>query len=535
MKYIVITGGVISGLGKGITASSIGLLLKNMGYNTTMIKIDPYLNVDAGTMSPYEHGEVFVLEDGSETDLDLGNYERFMGFKLTGKHNITSGKIYQAIINDERQGKYLGQTVQVVPHVTNKIKSMIVEATKIPVYDSESLAEICIIEVGGTIGDIESMHFIEAIRQLSFENELENKLENEKDQFCFIHISLVPKIFEKGEYKTKPTQNSVKDLRHLGIFPDIMIIRCQDIVEDSIKKKISLFCQVPLTNIIVNPNVRSIYEIPFLFYHQNILSIIYEKLSLTNYQNIEKINNIKKMVTLLDSPNVKNIIIIGKYTQFSDSYISIIRALEHASLKNNCRVNIEWISSELFEDDVPELDIIKNAHGVIIPGGFGLRGVEGMINIAKYCRVNKIPLLGICLGMHVICLESARNILGKDCHSTEFDSQTENPIIKSIEELCQDTLGGTMKLGLKKTQIDKKNSVYQTSVIKERHRHRYEINNEYVKILEQDGLSFTGQGTCMDIVEDLNHPFYIGCQYHPEFISNIDTPEPLFNKLVSLG
>lgn len=534
MKYIVITGGVISGLGKGITASSIGLLLRNMGYNTTMIKIDPYLNIDAGTISPYEHGEVFVLEDGAETDLDLGNYERFMGFKLTGKHNITSGKIYQAIINDERQGKYLGQTVQVVPHVTNKIKSMIVDAAKIPVYDSQTLADICIIEVGGTIGDIESMHFIEAIRQLSFENE--------KDQFCFIHIGLVTKIFDKGEYKTKPTQNSVKDLRHLGIFPDIMIIRSRDIIDDSIKKKISLFCQVPLNNIIVNPNVSNIYEVPFLFYHQNILPIIYEKLSLTNYHNIEKLNNIKKMVTLMDSPNIKNIIIIGKYTQLSDSYISIIRALEHAGFHNNCQVKIEWISSELFDNidndidnDIPELDIINKANGVIIPGGFGIRGVEGMINIVKYCRVNQIPLLGICLGMHVICLEAARNILGKDCHSTEFDPQTKYPIIKSIKELNQDKIGGTMKLGLKDTYIDKKNSVYQTPIIKERHRHRYEINNEYVKIIEQDGLCFTGKGTSMDIVEDLNHPFYIGCQYHPEFISNIDTPEPLFSKLVSLN
>jgi len=542
MKYIIVTGGVVSGLGKGITASSVGLLLKNIGYSVTMIKIDPYLNIDAGTMSPYEHGEVFVLEDGSETDLDLGNYERFLDIKLTNKHNITSGKIFNSVIEDERKGKYLGKTVQIIPHVTDKIKSVIIETSKIPVSDTAVIPDICIIELGGTVGDIESMHFLEAIRQLSFENV--------DDTFCFIHVSLVLKIFPEGEFKTKPTQNSVKELRKIGISPDIIVIRCSENIDDKTRHKLRLFCQVPLENIIINNNARTIYHVPLIFNEQNILQIICRKLNIssTNYEEIDgglPLRNIQRMVSFYESDNTKSIdiVIIGKYTGLSDSYISIIRTLEHASLSNNCKVNIKWLSAELFENGLncPDLDIIKQCSGVIIPGGFGVRGIEGMINIASYCRKNDIPVLGICLGMHIMCIEATRNTL-KESNSTEFDPGTPYPIVISIRDLNNTQMGGTMKLGLKSTILNNSSykifhQVYNRKTIIERHRHRYEINPGYIKNIENDSLKFVGTNitnSCMDIVEDSNHIFYIGCQFHPEFQSSISQPAPLFDKFVQI-
>ena len=525
MKYIIITGGVISGLGKGITASSIGLLLKYSGYKTTMIKIDPYLNIDAGTMSPYEHGEVFILDDGTETDLDLGNYERFLNIKLTGNHNITSGKVYKYVIEDERKGLYLGKTVQIIPHITNKIKSMIKTASIIPVDSYNSIPEICIIEIGGTIGDIESMHFIEAIRQLKFENS--------NDDFCFVHVTLVTKTSVTQELKTKPTQNSIRTLRQQGIFPDIMIIRCKDTIDSKIRNKLSMFTEVSPNNIIINPDVNTIYKVPELFYNQNIVSIISNKLLLKNTHTdisfLHKIYNYK-------FTNIIKIAIVGKYTGLSDSYLSIIRSLDHSGFINNCKIEIVWISSEIITDN--EYDILKYCKGVIIPGGFGIRGIEGMINVARYCRINKKPLLGICLGMQIICIESARNLLDNQCNSLEFDNTTKHPVIIPIETLRKDWIGGTMKLGLHKT-IMKENSfihkIYNSDIISERHRHRYEVNLNYVSTIENDGLVITGtskDNISIDVIEDNTHPFYIGCQFHPEFLSTLEKPAPLFVEFI---
>ena len=397
MKYIVITGGVISGLGKGISASSIGAILQNAGHIVTMIKIDPYINVDAGTMSPYEHGEVYVLNDGSETDLDLGNYERFLNINLTEKHNITTGKVYQSVINDERNGNYLGQTVQVIPHITDKIQQFIHEAAHIQIQDGQP--DVCIIEVGGTVGDIEGLCFIEALRQMRYTKKC--------DDMCFIHVSLVNKIGLGEEFKTKPTQNSVKDLRQLGITPDLMIIRSENFIDESSKKKLSLFCQVPESHIIINPNVDSIYEVPIVFNKQNIGKYISDKLTLNfttpELQLFNKFYTQLKHTTL----SIITIGIIGKYTKLTDSYLSIKNAIEHAAIHKQCKINIKWISSE----DV-DLKLINTCNGIIIPGGFGTRGVDGMITVTKYCRLNNIPLLGICLGMHVMCIEAARHIYG---------------------------------------------------------------------------------------------------------------------------
>jgi CTP synthase len=525
MRYIIITGGVISGLGKGITASSIGLLLKYSGYKTTMIKIDPYLNIDAGTMSPYEHGEVFILDDGTETDLDLGNYERFLNIKLTGKHNITSGKVYQSVIEDERKGVYLGKTVQIIPHITNKIKSMIKTASIIPVDSAKCIPEICIIEIGGTIGDIESMHFIEAIRQLKFENN--------NDNFCFVHVTLVTKTSVTQELKTKPTQNSIKSLRQQGIFPDIMVIRCKDTIDDKIRKKLSMFTEVSLNNIIVNPDVNTIYKVPAIFYNQNIVSIISKKLLLQNTTpDISFLHNIYNY----QFKSIVKIAIVGKYTGLADSYLSILRALDHSGIINKCKIEIVWISSEILTEN--EWNALKYCKGVIIPGGFGVRGIEGMINVASYCRNNKKPLLGICLGMQIICIESARNLLDNQCNSLEFDNTTKHPVIIPIETLRKDWIGGTMKLGLHKTII-KKNSfiskIYNSNVINERHRHRYEVNLKYVTTIENDGLNITGTSEdkiSIDTIEDNTHPFYIGCQFHPEFLSTLEKSAPLFVEFI---
>ena len=523
MKYIVITGGVISGLGKGISASSIGAILQNAGHVITMIKIDPYINVDAGTMSPYEHGEVYVLNDGSETDLDLGNYERFLNINLTEKHNITTGKVYQSVINDERKGNYLGQTVQVIPHITDKIQQFIHEAAHTQIQNVNP--DVCIIEVGGTVGDIESLCFIEALRQMRYSNE--------NDDMCFIHVSLVNKIGLGEEFKTKPTQNSVKDLRQLGITPDLMIIRSENFIDESSKKKLSLFCQVPQTHIIVNPNVNSIYEVPIVFNKQNIGKYISDKLSLSF--EIPKLPLFNSYLQL----NNKNlplitIGIIGKYTKLTDSYLSIKNAIEHAAISKKCKINILWISSENVD-----LNIINTCDGVIIPGGSGNRGVEGMITVANYCRINNIPLLGICLGMHIICIEIARSIYGNNCNSAEFEPNADNLIVKIIDN--NEKLGGSMKLGLHETFIKTRNisqkslafKIYDKISIKERHRHRYEINPKYIKSLSTK-LFFSGNNNnSMDIVEDTDHKFYFGCQYHPEFLSTLLKPSPVFLALAS--
>ena len=528
MKYIVVTGGVISGLGKGITAASIGVLLKNGGYNVTMIKIDPYINVDAGTISPYEHGEVFVLNDGSETDLDLGNYERFLNIHLTNKHNITTGKIYKSVIDDERKGKYLGQTVQIIPHITNKIRASISEAAGTPINDSGLLPTICIIEVGGTIGDIEGMPFIEALRQMHFELDAKD--------MCFIHLSLVPKISASNEFKTKPTQNSVKDLRQQGLNPDLMIIRCDDYLDFKSKEKISMFCQVPCSHIFINQNVKTIYEVPIKFNEQNMAEIICDKLQI-NYNSHNGYLKSMNSIVSLNFPYHGDVFfltigIVGKYTELTDSYLSINKAIEHASSWCKTKIKIVWISSEEFK-----IDDINKCNGIIIPGGFGCRGINGMLCVCKYCRENNIPLLGICLGMHIMCIDAARCIYGINCNSEEFDPDAEHQIIKYVDR-SKTNLGGTMKLGLHKTNIKKyncdKNStaydVYNAECVMERHRHRYEFNPKYLSPLANK-LFFSGisdDDNCVDIVENTSLKFYMGTQYHPEFLSTLIKPSPVF-------
>jgi CTP synthase len=535
MKYIVITGGVISGLGKGITASSIGILLKNKGYSVTSIKIDPYLNIDAGTMSPLEHGEVFVLNDGTETDLDLGNYERFLNIELHKDHNITSGNVFQKIINDERKGKYIGQTVQIIPHVTNKIQELIGNTSEI-IVNNNSKPEICIIELGGTIGDMESMYFVEALRQMNYKSEA--------NTFCFIHISLI--INNNDEEKTKPTQNSVCELRRLGINPNILILRSTKDVSKETKEKISLHSEVKQDNIFINKNCENIYQVPIHLNDQKIINTIENKLNIENNKTIDisflhKINN-----TYNTKP--KNIAIIGKYTKLNDSYLSIHRALEHASYTNNIKLNIQYIDSEQFECINPDekiKEILNNINGIVIPGGFGMRGIEGMISVASYCRKNNIPTFGICLGMQIMCVEAARNILGANCISVESLNNINNregyhSIIIPMKELNYDAMGGTMKLGLKKSIICHKKSlayqIYNSSTIYERHRHRYEVNPKYIHIIEENNLCFSGQdesGNCMDIVEDRQHKFYIGSQFHPEFKSSIENPCPIFKSFIN--
>ena len=536
MKYIVITGGVISGLGKGITASSIGILLKNKGYSVTSIKIDPYLNIDAGTMSPLEHGEVFVLNDGTETDLDLGNYERFLNIQLHKHHNITSGNVFQKIINDERKGKYIGETVQIIPHVTNKIQELIKNTSEI-IVNNENEPDICIIELGGTIGDMESIYFIEALRQMNYKSD--------DNTFCFIHISMI--INNNGEEKTKPTQNSVSELRRLGINPNILILRTTNDISNEIKSKISLHSEVKQEHIFINKNCDNIYQVPIYLNNQNVINIIEKILNIENNKTIDvsflhEINNI-----LTNNTKSKNIAIIGKYTKLNDTYLSIHRALEHASYENNIKLNIRYVDSEQFENTNTN-EIIKKAlndvDGIVIPGGFGIRGIEGMINVISYCRKNNIPTFGICLGMQIMCIEAARNVLGKNCISVESlknneDREWYHSIIIPMQELNYDEMGGTMKLGLKKSIISDTNSlaykIYKSSTIYERHRHRYEVNPKYISAIERDNLYFSGSdesGNCMDIVEDKSNKFYIGTQFHPEFKSSIENPCPLFKSFI---
>ena len=534
MKFIVISGGVISGLGKGITASSIGLLLKECGYYVTAIKIDPYLNVDAGTMSPFEHGEVFVLEDGTETDLDLGNYERFLDVKLQKEHNITGGRVYKEVIESERRGEYLGQTVQVVPHVIDKIKSMIESASNKTLYDNNT-PEVCIIELGGTVGDMESMHFIESLRQMNYGCE--------NHDFCFIHVSMI--INNNGEDKTKPTQASVSDLRRLGIMPDILVLRCSSDISEETRNKISLQCQVNKQNIFSNVNVENIYQVPICLKNQNMVNVIENVLKLERRtsikidKGIEYINNVIKNT----EDKTKLLIgILGKYTNGIDTYLSVHRATEHAAYFLEVGIKIVYINSDLSEITTKENIIQYDA--IIIPGGFGSRGTEGMKKVAEICRYNNIPMLGICLGMQIMCIEAACKILGNNCVSSENTQELKDisdyhSIIVPMHDLEWKKLGGTMRLGTYTTTIDNNMSmaykIYNSNDIKERHRHRYEVNPKYINIIEQNGLIFSGKNNeigCVDIIEDPKHPFYIGCQYHPEFQSTNNKPSPLFISLI---
>lgn len=528
-KYVFVTGGVVSGLGKGITASSLALLLKSRGYKVFMQKFDPYINVDPGTMNPIQHGEVYVTYDGCETDLDLGHYERFIDEELNYTSNITSGKIFSSVIEKERKGEYLGATVQMVPHVTNEIKNKVYEA------GVSSKADIVITEIGGTVGDIESQTFIESLRQIQYELGRENTF--------FVHTTLIPYIYGSGELKTKPTQNSVRDLRNMGITPNAIVCRTPIELNENIVKKLSLFCSVPEENIINAVDVKNIYQIPINFYNQKIDEIILKQFKL----EVRKAD-IKYWFDLVNCvDNLKDkieIALVGKYVELHDAYLSVAESLRHAGYKYNVKVNINWIDSESLEkSDVNLSDVFKNSKGIIVPGGFGSRGIEGKINAIKYARENNVPFLGICLGMQLAVIEFARNVCNiKDASSTEFDQLCKEPIIDLMtDQKSIVNMGGTLRLGNYECNI-KKNTLafddYKTSHILERHRHRYEFNNSYREILEKNGLVFSGINKVSNLVEIIEYPkhkHFIACQFHPEFKSRPTKPHPLFDSFIKMS
>lgn len=527
MKFVVVTGGVISGLGKGITASSIALLLKSYGLSVTAIKIDPYLNLDAGTISPMEHGECYVLKDGGEADLDLGNYERFLNINLTKDHNITTGKIYNKVITQERHGKYLGKTVQVIPHITNEVREWIQKVSVVPV-DEDRMPDVCVIELGGTVGDIESMPFIEALRRMNA------KKYKSEDKICFVHVSL---IVDNGEIKTKPTQRSLQLLRSYGIIPNMLIMRTPKILSQPILKKLDEFCEVGEEYIISNPNVPNIYYVPKIFDEQRICEKIADiiNIKLTRNKNFEY-SKITSIINHYESRLKEYIVAIaGKYTNNQDTYLSLMRAIEHASFHIGVKINIVMIDTEKLN-----MNLMNDVNGVIIPGGFGTRGIEGMIQVSKYCREKDIPLLGICLGMHVMICEYARYIGLEQACSTEWSvdgHDIQHPVIDMLPNQTE-IKGGTMRLGdytailMEKSRV---RTLYGKQVVVERHRHRYEVNNKYVDVLEKHSLRFTGKNVkneLMEIMELEDHKFYVACQFHPEYISRNRVPHPLFIGLI---
>lgn len=525
-KYIFVTGGVVSGLGKGITAASLGRLLKSRGLKVAAQKFDPYINIDPGTMSPYQHGEVFVTDDGAETDLDLGHYERFIDESLNKFSNITTGKVYWNVLNKERRGEYLGETVQVIPHITNEIKNQVYKLGKIT--DSD----IIITEIGGTVGDIESQPFLEAIRQVSLEVGEENCL--------FIHVTLVPYIAGSEELKSKPTQHSVKELQGLGIKPDIIICRCDIPLGESIKRKISLFCNVKEDCVIENSTVENLYEAPLMLEKSNFSEIVCRELGIkgTTCDITEWTALVQKIKEAINNDTI-NIAIVGKYVKLHDAYISVAESLRHAGYAEGVNINILWIDSEeITRDNVAEK--LKDCKGIVVPGGFGNRGVEGKIEAVRYCRENNLPFLGICLGMQVAVMEFARNVLGlKDANSREFDDITENPVIDIMSDQVDiEDLGGTMRLGAYPCHVkegSKLFELYGKELISERHRHRFEFNNKYREMYLENGMDLSGispDGRLVEAVEIKDNNFFVGVQYHPEFLSRPNRPHPLFVGLV---
>ncbi len=541
-KYVFITGGVVSGLGKGITAASLGRLLKNRGYKVANQKFDPYINVDPGTMSPYEHGEVFVTDDGAETDLDLGHYERFTDENLTKNSSITTGRIYQEVIEKERKGDYLGKTVQVIPHITNAIKEKVYAL-------GETGAEIVITEIGGTVGDIESLPFLEAIRQVG--------LENSPEDVIYIHVTLLPYISGSNELKSKPTQHSVKELQSIGIKPDILVCRTEMPITESIKNKIALFCNVRPENVIANLTASNLYEVPLMMEKEGLAVEVCKHLKLDNIEakneNWEKMishfkqiddkyRNDKNFVPDIRSNQVRKvkIAIVGKYIKLEDSYLSVVESIKHAAYENKVGVDIKFVDSESVNNENIE-EKLKEFEGIIVPGGFGNRGIEGKIQTIKYVRENKVPFLGICLGMQMAVVEFARDVLKlEDANSLEFNSKTLNPVINIMAS--QETItkkGGTMRLGAYPCILEKESmasKLYKAEQISERHRHRYEFNNAYKKDMEKHGMLFSGtspDGSLVEIVELKDQPYFIAVQFHPEFKSRPDKPHPLFIGLIA--
>lgn len=523
-KYIFVTGGVVSGLGKGITAASLGRLLKARGLKVAAQKLDPYINVDPGTMSPYQHGEVYVTDDGAETDLDLGHYERFIDEDLNKFSNLTSGRVYWNVLNRERRGEYLGSTVQIIPHITDEIKDFVYSVGR------KTNADVVITEIGGTVGDIESQPFIEAVRQISLEVGKENSL--------FIHVTLVPFLHGSDEHKSKPTQHSVKELQGMGISPGILILRCDEPLEEEIFKKIAHFCNVKEDCVIENITLPNLYEAPLMLEESGFSGIVCRELGidagdpdLTHWKEmVERIKNLKRTV---------NVGLVGKYVQLHDAYLSVAEALRHAGYENDARVQIKWIDSEKITEDNAE-ETFKDIDGIIVPGGFGDRGIEGMITSARYARTHSVPYFGICLGMQIACIEFARNVLGiEDANSGEFDELCRNKVIDFMPGQSDSiNKGGTLRLGAYPCMIKEGSRLkefYRADEISERHRHRYEFNNDYRERFEAAGASFAGTSPDNTLVEEMEiheAAFYLGVQYHPEFKSRPDKAHPLFSGFI---
>ncbi len=520
-KFIFVTGGVLSSLGKGLSAASIGCLLEARGLKITLLKLDPYLNVDPGTMSPFQHGEVFVTDDGAETDLDLGHYERFTNAKMTKENNSTTGRIYQTVIEKERQGEYLGKTVQVIPHVTNEIKATIKRLDG---------AEVVIVEIGGTVGDIESLPFLEAIRQMRNDVGRENSL--------FIHLTLVPFVGPTRELKTKPTQHSVRELRAIGIQADILLCRTDKFLSKELKEKISLFCNVPAEAVITAKDVESIYEVPAVFQAEGLDSIIARQLELPDHPT--ELEAWKGLVAGIQRPEKEVTVgIIGKYVGYEDSYKSLSEALLHGGLPHRTKVQLKWIDSEGLVGEEWE-EKLQDLDAILVPGGFGTRGIEGMLSAIRYARVNKVPYFGICLGMQCLVIEFARNVCSLEANSSEFDPAVAHKVIYKLRELLGvEAMGGTMRLGAYPCLLEEDSlafQVYEKREISERHRHRYEFNREYEELLVSYGLKIAGNSpdrNFVEIIELPEHPWFVGCQFHPEFKSKPLSPHPLFVSFIS--
>jgi len=523
-KYIFFTGGVVSSLGKGVTAASLGRILKSRGLSVSVQKLDPYLNVDPGTMSPYEHGEVFVLDDGAETDLDLGAYERFIDESLTQASNVTAGQVYQGVITRERRGDYLGKTIQVIPHVTNMIKASITQVVR------ESGAEVVIVEVGGTVGDIEGLPFLEALRQM--------RNDAGRDNTLYIHVTLLPHIGATGELKTKPTQHSVRELRGIGIHPDVIVCRADHPVDGNLRDKIALFCDVEARAVIPLATVQTIYEVPLLLEESGLGEFVVERLNLPSQP--PELSEWRNLVAQIKRPKPPlRVAIVGKYIELHDAYISVREALYHAAVQQGFDVDIEWVSSEQLERG-RALDQLGKVDGIVVPGGFGYRGIEGKVVAARFARENQVPYLGLCLGMQVLVIELARHAFNSDePNSAEFDRSTKYPVIDLMPDQRDIAdMGGTMRLGIYPCRLmegSKAYAAYDEALVFERHRHRFEFNNLYRKDLEEAGLVFSGQspnGRLVEIAELRDHPFMLGSQFHPEFRSRPNRPHPLFSAFI---
>ena len=525
-KYVFVTGGVASSLGKGITAASIGRILKARGLRVSILKLDPYINVDPGTMSPYQHGEVFVTDDGGETDLDLGHYERFIDESLSRASNATTGSIYSAVIAAERRGDYLGRTVQVIPHITNEIKERIGRVAR------DGDPDVVIVEVGGTVGDIESLPFLEAIRQMRYDVGAENTV--------YAHLTLLPYIAAAGEVKTKPTQHSVRELMEIGIQPDVLICRTERPLSEDVKRKIALFCNVEFGNVIESRDVRTIYQIPLSFHEQGLDERMVSRLGLTGRS--PDLGAWRALVHRIVSPSARvRIAVVGKYTDFVDSYKSVQEALIHGGIANDVGVDIDWVSSDQFTTQTLARDVLGEYDGLLVPGGFGVRGVDGMVEAIRCARETGLPFFGICLGMQTAIIEFARNVLGlDDSHSSEFAPDCSNPVITLMESQQHVTdMGGTMRLGAYPCRLavgSRSGEAYGVPEVSERHRHRYEVSNRYRDAFVEHGLALSGlspDGSLVEIVELRDHPWFVGCQFHPELKSRPTRPHPLFARFVA--